>query len=802
MIKLRKLDKYYNRNKSNEIHVLNDISLDLPSTGLVVLLGPSGSGKTTLLNVLGGLDKVQSGTIQFDETSIGHYSSSTWDKIRNREVGYIFQNYNLLNHLTVYENISLTLNMIGIYDKDEIDRRIDYILDHMGMINYRKRKASQLSGGQQQRVAIARALAKNPKVIIADEPTGNLDSKNTQDIMNIIKAISVNKLVVLVTHEENIAEFYGDRIIKLSDGQIVSDEDNRSSGTLDTRHEADIYLKDMEQITELTSDQSTLKVYTDEELSEPINVRLIVKNKTLYIDVDQTNVKKLQLVEKDSEVRIYDKKYEHTNKESLDIKEFDLESVIEQETSDIDKHSVISVKDSLRIAWNRMKDATRLGKVFYIGFGLIAGLIALAIGMGNSFISIDKDSYLNDSEYLIRVRREDFTYDDFIALTADDSIDYIRAVDSISINALLPKVFQLRDTESAFSNQIESVDKLSSRDVEAGRLPETTFEFVIDQQVADQLLASTNYKYVGIDSYEKLFELDYEATMMNLTYELTLVGIVDNQTPLMYMDDNLAYSLYYGVGIYEMYEDQITLETGDLPEGDELLVLDGSQVDPIGNLVIPVKQRDYEAVGTFSTTAADVPQILIRKQDLGVAYFDLYNDSYSSNVAVIANDVDNALSYLDSQGYTATSYANQMLADYQNQRISQGIGTITFIAIVLVASAVSYFFVIRSSLLARIYEVSVYRALGVSKLDVHKMFLTETVLITSLTSLFGYALTTWLLWRIQLAVDDFTEAIQVTPLSVIAGVLIIYLINIVSGLIPVGNLLRKTPAEILSKYDF
>ena len=191
MIKIEKLNKYYNRKKSNEIHVINDLSLELPSKGLVVLLGPSGSGKTTLLNVLGGLDKVQSGTIVFGDKEIKGYKSKTWDEIRNKEVGYIFQNYNLLTNLTVYDNIALTLRMVGVVDKDEIDKRIDYILENIGMINYRKRRAYQLSGGQQQRVAIARALAKNPKVIIADEPTGNLDSKNTIEIMNIIKKIQV-----------------------------------------------------------------------------------------------------------------------------------------------------------------------------------------------------------------------------------------------------------------------------------------------------------------------------------------------------------------------------------------------------------------------------------------------------------------------------------------------------------------------------------------------------------------------------------------------------------------------------------
>ena len=165
--------------------------------------------------------------------------------------------------------------------------------------------------------------------------------------------------------------------------------------------------------------------------------------------------------------------------------------------------------------------------------------------------------------------------------------------------------------------------------------------------------------------------------------------------------------------------------------------------------------------------------------------------------------VSNIYLFLKAQGFDdPVSHFQEMDATYREDRITQGIGTITFIFVVLAASAISYFFVIRSSLLARIYEVSVYRALGVTKLDIHKIFTVETIVVTTITSLLGYAAATTLLWRLQLLIEDFTTVIKVTPLSIVAGVIIIYVVNIVSGLIPVTNLLRKTPAEILSKYDF
>src|SRR5690606_16950020 len=144
-------------------------SMEFPEKGLVVLLGASGSGKTTLLNVIGGLDKVDRGTIQFYEHQIKGYKAGIWDKIRTQDIGYIFQNYYLMNDLSVFENVAFVLKMIGITDKEAIEERVNYILNQVGMYRFRKKKATQLSGGQQQRVAIARALVKNPKVIIADE---------------------------------------------------------------------------------------------------------------------------------------------------------------------------------------------------------------------------------------------------------------------------------------------------------------------------------------------------------------------------------------------------------------------------------------------------------------------------------------------------------------------------------------------------------------------------------------------------------------------------------------------------------
>ena len=201
MIEIKNLNKYYNKGRKNQIHVINNTNISLPNIGLVSLLGPSGCGKTTLLNAIGGLDKVNKGKIYIDNKKITKRCANQVDKIRNLKIGYIFQDYKLLDNMSVYDNVAIVLKMIGIKNKKEIKKRVEYILERLGIYRYRHRPCGMLSGGERQRVGIARALVKNPDIILADEPTGNLDSKNTIEIMNIIKTISRDKLVILVTHE-------------------------------------------------------------------------------------------------------------------------------------------------------------------------------------------------------------------------------------------------------------------------------------------------------------------------------------------------------------------------------------------------------------------------------------------------------------------------------------------------------------------------------------------------------------------------------------------------------------------------
>lgn len=207
---------------AGEVRALRGISVAFREREFVSIIGPSGCGKTTLLNILGGLDRYTSGDLIVNGVSTKEFDDETWDSYRNAAVGFVFQNYNLISHLSVFENVEMTLKLSG-YSKEECRLRVEKSLSRVGMGDQANKKPSELSGGQMQRVAIARALVNNPKIILADEPTGALDTELSEQIMSILRQVSEETLVVMVTHNELLAEKYSTRIIEMSDGTIVND---------------------------------------------------------------------------------------------------------------------------------------------------------------------------------------------------------------------------------------------------------------------------------------------------------------------------------------------------------------------------------------------------------------------------------------------------------------------------------------------------------------------------------------------------------------------------------------------------
>ncbi|WP_025724769.1 ABC transporter ATP-binding protein/permease [Acholeplasma granularum] len=743
MIKVRNLDKHFNRGKKNSIHVLNDVSLTFPEKGLVVLLGPSGSGKTTLLNVIGGLDKVQKGEMEVFNHHIKHYNSQFWDKIRTEEIGYIFQNYYLQPNLNVFDNIAFVLKMLGIYDKEEIKKRVDYILKQVGMYRFRKKLSTQLSGGQQQRVAIARALVKNPKVIIADEPTGNLDSKNTLEIMNIIKSISLNKLVVLVTHEKEIAQFYGDRIIELKDGKIINDTTNQSNNDHDFTNDNIIYLKDLKNISNYKDNQLSTSLYSDSNEETKTEVRLIIKNRTLYLDIN-SDIDKIQLINNDSHLKVLDEHFtKKTRKEMLETT-FD-DTVLDHNNVNKKKRLTISIKNSFWIAFKRLLNFGRKGKLMMVIFALSGMLVAFSTINIYSILRRDYHDMLVIDERYIEVKKDEFystngSTNGILAQLDNFNEPYKIASNRNLNNAVGIYLGNGYYKELPSSIRIEYAEQLTLNDLYYGTLPVNDDEIVISYGIYSQnSFQDMNYQEIGIWSAKDF------------------IG-----EKISYMNDSLAILKNYKiVGISKV--NYLSIYTNSYNEALDLI------------------DRN------ISLTEEQIEPYIINSNTQSVFIFTINNHKLFNSLKTTGYDV---------------VLTSQNAIDTNNMLIAQDLASNMFMSIFLIGGGLlAFFFVMRSSMISRIYEISVYRALGVRKYEIYSSFSVEIVLLTFVSSFVGFIFMTIILGSISNSPLGSFLKYQIDFIVIILGTLFLFASNLVIGLLPMGLLLRKTPAQIISSYD-
>lgn len=262
MLKLTNIKKDYILGGGDSVTALKNINLEFRKSEFVSILGPSGCGKTTLLNIIGGLDRYTEGDLEIDGISTKHYADVDWDAYRNIRVGFIFQSYNLISHIDILANVEMALTLAGV-KKHERKARAVAALEAVGLGDHIHKKPNQLSGGQMQRVSIARALINNPSIILADEPTGALDSTTSVQIMELLKEISANKLIIMVTHNPELAEKYSNRIVRLKDGEVVADS-NPYHGLIEKPAQHEDIAEESEQKTTKKSKSKSKTVIAEE----------------------------------------------------------------------------------------------------------------------------------------------------------------------------------------------------------------------------------------------------------------------------------------------------------------------------------------------------------------------------------------------------------------------------------------------------------------------------------------------------------------------------------------------------------
>lgn len=803
MITLTGVNKYYNRKKSNEIHVINNTSIELADKGLVTFLGHSGCGKTTLLNAIGGLDKVDSGEILIDGQRMTTRSDNRKDELRNACVGYIFQNYNLIEDETVFDNVALVLRMMGIRDKTEIEGRVMYILKRVGIDRYRNRPAKMLSGGERQRVGIARALVKNPKIIIADEPTGNLDSRNTIEIMNIIKAISREKLVILVTHEREIAEFYASRIVEIVDGRIVSDRENAHSDALDYRLENKIYLQDLPVQQELSGDGVRVKYYSDrEELPE---IKVVVRGSNLYVQLPDG------LNQGSDAVELVDGHYQKLSKDIYETYEFDYHDQVDQGFRP--KYtSIYSLPSMLAGGYKKIFSYSVIKKILLLGFVLASMFSIYAVSNIAGITNITDEKFVQVNQNYLTIEGAKLTPEVFEKYAKMNDIDYALPGSSrVAFMFPLDDYYQTAGAMASLEGSLADRNMVAEDALIAGKPAEKDRDMVIDRITAENLLADDQTQMIGLSEPADLIGRTAELPRLG---SFTITGITDQGSPSIYVKQDLMMDVLMnqpsqeeGDGAsaaaepvnYDLVKDDsdITITGGSAPEADgEALISEAYKFEaPVGSRIdVRVGGKKLTVCGYYSDKRQrDV--VFVSRKTAENAYLEKEN-------CLVLSPSDKGAAYdaLSAKNVKVTDNYAASRQDYIDSIMKQIVATILVSGIILLISLIEMYLMLRSSFLSRVKEVGVLRAIGLKKRDIYKMFMGEIIALTTLTTLPGMAVMAYILNGIS-KIPIIGGQYLMNPAVFLFSLALIFVFNMLAGLLPAAGTMRKTPAEILSRND-
>lgn len=535
MIRIKGLNKFFNKGRPNELHVLNDIDLDLPERGMVAIFGKSGCGKTTLLNVIGGLDGFASGTLTVGNESI----LADTDVMRNKYIGYIFQNYNLNKEESCFDNVADALRLCGVTDEKIIKSRVTAALSGVGMEKYAKRTPDTLSGGQQQRIAIARAIVKSPRIILADEPTGNLDEANTVLVMDLLKAVAKEHLVLLVTHEEKLVDHYCDTVIELRDGKVVSTRQNASAGGYAARDKNHIFLGELNH--RRLSEETALVEYYGEVPAKPIKLRIVNHRGKLYLRVDTEGI---QILDEHSEIKLREGIYEERKPENGEERHIDMSSLPLPEGTRFGHLFSLrsSVKSGYTANFKGHKKSKRILRGCMSLFAAVMVLMTASVGTIFGNLINAKQAYNHNVFYVYTPNAQVSAKLNDAVGRNETGIDYLRLMSNypggdstVSFRPGTFETFDKYDYENTFYTNAVYLDASLTADmtlVAGKKTPLATDEILITTRVADALLERSTLGYIS--SREDLIGLVSGTLSVDGQFP-RIAGIVEAEEPAVYL---------------------------------------------------------------------------------------------------------------------------------------------------------------------------------------------------------------------------------------------------------------------------
>ena len=773
MLELKKINKSYKT--ANFIqHALNDVTLQFRTNEFVSILGPSGSGKTTLLNIIGGLDHYDSGDLIINHKSTKNYKENDWNAYRNNCIGFIFQNYNLINHISILENVEMGMTLSGVSNKIKRKRALD-ALDRVGLSEHSHKKPNQLSGGQMQRVAIARALANNPDIILADEPTGALDTKTSEQIMELIKEISKDKLVIMVTHNRELAEKYSTRIVELKDGKLISDSNPVKKEDQNSK-EFKIKKTAMSFWTALKLSFNNIKTKKGRTALTAFASSIGIIGIALILSLSNGFQAKIDNYEKDtlSQMPIT------INTQAMSLTEEKLEELVENQA----KHKEYTKKEFIYPKENELETMMHFNKIDeeYIDY----------------IEEIDKDklnaiSYEYGTTLNVITKKADGTY--ALVPTSTNYSMSTTSMTGVMGWTLYPKSIK---GKSVLENNYE---------VLAGEINQEEPGIVIAVNSKNELDAST-LEQLGFNkdknlSFDEILDKELKVVSNDIYYqELNGYFVPSKDYESMYNSEDTINIKVQAVirgkedksqltqsGIY--YNSALVDKVIDMNKNSDIVkkqqevsynVLTGQPFDKTTSTV--TKDNILGVLG-----AEGIPSIIyfypkdFDTKDYITEYLDNYNKDKEEENKILYTDYAAMISSLSGSIMDAVTYV-----------------LVAFSSISLVVSCIMIAIITYISVLERTKEIGILRALGARKKDIKRVFNAETFIVGIFSGLLGIIIAEILTFPTNAIIESLSElpnVAQLNPIHAIILVMISVTLTIIGGLIPASIASKKDPVEAL-----
>ena len=756
MLKLENITKIYEGKNFKQI-ALNDITLAFRNNEFVSILGPSGSGKTTLLNIIGGLDKYTYGNLIIDGVSTRKYKERDWNNYRSKKVGFIFQSYNLINHQTVLSNVLLSLNIAGKPKKESI-KLAKKVLKDVGLENYIKKKTKELSGGQMQRVAIARALVTNPDIILCDEPTGALDSQTSIQIMELLKEISKEKLVIMVTHNVTLANKYSDRVIALNDGVITYDTspyevENYTLKKIKTKR------KTMNKFTSLSLSFNNLLTKKPRTLLTSFAGSIGIIGIALVLSLSKGTQKYINKIEKNT-----------FSKYPISIMEryIDYQNMFDKEKESCKNGSICSINDLTNnvVNDNKINSISKFSNILKQNYGDINNYtldinynynIDLNIYKDNKMIENSslyfKEFFNNNSpllkEYTLIYGKLPEKYNEIVIVTDENGKLPLSLMKTLFINE---DIDLSKTINISYEKIIDSKFKLVS-ETSYYIYENDTWQYIKNNRnkINDILDKSINLKITGI------LKLNKDAVISEsgfIGYSKKLINYLNDEVNSSNIKKSILENKDINPLTNNLYDENMTYE----------MLLDSISINDKNPIKIDIYPKDYKSKEKIES--------IIKKYNEENSNDKVY---YTDYLKVFLNSITSLIKMIT---YVLTA----------------------FIGVSLIVSSIMISIITYISVLERTKEIGILRSLGASKKDIKNIFKAETIIIGTISGFIGVGVTLLLNKVIDKVIYNLMGISHITYLPwnyIFYLILISIVLCLISGLVPAKIASKKDPVITL-----